>query len=114
MEISHIVALGVVAVLLVVVYNVHTRIITTRNDVDEGLSSVDVQLRKRHDLIPNVVATARQFMAHEQTLLNSLTELRAKAAEPYDRSDTAAVRENLDREAALQSELDRFRNTAEA
>ncbi len=43
------------------------------------MSSIDVQLRKRHDLIPNVVKLAEKFMAHEKGLLSSLTELRTQA-----------------------------------
>ncbi|MEM7653771.1 MAG: LemA family protein [Pseudomonadota bacterium] len=55
-------------------------IISRRNRVDEALAGIDVQLTKRHDLIPNVLAVARKFMEHEKGLLSDITELRTRAS----------------------------------
>ena len=56
-----VVALGAFFVLVVVVYN---RLVALRNRVDNALAQIDVQLKRRHDLIPNLVETARGYLAH--------------------------------------------------
>src|SRR6478735_3289340 len=60
----------------------YVSIITRRNKVREALSSVDVHLNQRHDLIPNIVALAGRFMAHERALLTEVTRLREAARQP--------------------------------
>jgi LemA protein len=69
------IAAGVVAVL----YFWYAAIIARRNKVQEALSSVDVHLNQRHDLIPNIVSLAGRFMDHERALLTDVTRLREEA-----------------------------------
>jgi LemA protein len=57
----------------------YVSIITRRNKVREALSSVDVHLNQRHDLIPNIVALAGRYMEHERALLTDVTRLREEA-----------------------------------
>jgi len=57
----------------------YVSIITRRNKVREALSSVDVHLTQRHDLIPNIVALAGKYMEHERALLTDVTRLREQA-----------------------------------
>ncbi len=57
----------------------YASIITRRNKVREALSSVDVHLNQRHDLIPNIVALAGRYMEHERALLTDVTRLREEA-----------------------------------
>ena len=57
----------------------YASIITRRNKVREALSSVDVHLNQRHDLIPNIVALAGRYMEHERALLTDVTRLREQA-----------------------------------
>jgi LemA protein len=54
--------------------------IAKRNQARHALSGIDVQFKKRHDLIPNLVETVKGFMEHERNLLSKLTELRESAA----------------------------------
>lgn len=54
-------------------------IVARANKVQEALSSIDVHLRQRHDLIPNVVKLAGRFMEHERDLLETVTRLRSRA-----------------------------------
>jgi LemA protein len=54
-------------------------LIRRRNEVDNAFGGMDVQLKKRYDLIPNLVATVKQYAAHEKELLTQVTEMRAKA-----------------------------------
>lgn len=53
--------------------------INLRNRADETFSGIDVQLKKRFDLIPNLVASVKEYMVYEKETLNKLTELRVKA-----------------------------------
>lgn len=54
-------------------------LVVRRNRVQYALSSIDAMLKKRYDLIPNLIKTVRQYMKYEQSLLTELTELRAQA-----------------------------------
>lgn len=75
--------LGGGLLLMVILYvALYNSLIGKKNQVEYALSGVDVQLKKRHDLIPNLVATVKQYMAHERALLERITELRAQALRP--------------------------------
>jgi LemA protein len=60
-------------------YAWYASIVARRNKVQEALSSVDVHLNQRHDLIPNIVQLAARFMEHERSLLTDVTRLREEA-----------------------------------
>ena len=64
---------------LVGVYLWYATIIARRNKVNEAMSSVDVHLNQRHDLIPNIVKLAGRFMEHERDLMTEVTRLREDA-----------------------------------
>lgn len=64
------------AVIFLVLYN---SLIGKRNQVDQAFASIDVMLKKRYDLIPNLIATVQTYMGHERALLTELTELRTRA-----------------------------------
>jgi LemA protein len=70
-------ALIVLAVLILV--GVNNAIIGLRNRVDEAWSGIDVQLKRRHDLIPNLVETVKGYATHERETLQNVTEARADA-----------------------------------
>ena len=114
MDMPSLIAVGVFVLLAAyILYRTHSRIVVTGNEAEQALASVDVQLRKRHDLIPQVVATARKFMIHEAALLERLTELRAKAAASYDKTKAGEVAAHLEAERALQSEFRQLFSLAE-
>lgn len=72
--------LGVVFVLFIlVVVGMYNSLIGKKNDVENAFASIDTILKKRYDLIPNLVATVKQYMEHERGLLESITALRARA-----------------------------------
>lgn len=54
-------------------------LIRLKNQVDNAFGSIETNLQKRHDLIPNLVAVVKQYMIHEQELLRQITTLRAQA-----------------------------------
>lgn len=69
---------AVVIFLLIILYY-YNKMINLRNRADETFSGIDVQLKKRFDLIPNLVASVKEYMVYEKETLNKLTELRVKA-----------------------------------
>lgn len=66
-------------VLLLIIYYLYVTVITRRNKVQEAFASIDVQLKKRYDLIPNILFIANKFMEHERGLLDDITRLRTEA-----------------------------------
>jgi LemA protein len=70
------IVVGVVALVVVGIYN---SLVRKRNQVKNIFATVDAILKKRYDLIPNLVATAQRYMEHEQSVLTEVTRLRAKA-----------------------------------
>src|SRR5207302_694361 len=73
------VAIGIVAVVVLWAVLTYNSLVRTRNKVGEAWSGIDVQLRRRHDLIPNLVETVKGYAAHERGTFDSVTEARAKA-----------------------------------
>jgi LemA protein len=69
--------LAVVIVLLAVYF--YNMLISRRNQADNAAASIDVYLKQRFDLIPNLVATVQGYMTHERETLTQLTEMRARA-----------------------------------
>ena len=71
----------VIILLGLILYFVYAGVIKARNQLDEALSDIDVQLKKRADLIPNVLKIAKKFMDHEKEVFTKITQLRTKAME---------------------------------
>lgn len=69
-------ALAVVAILIVGLYN---SVISLKNKCDEAWSDIDTQLKRRYDLIPNIVETVKGYTKHEEGTLEKITELRSQA-----------------------------------
>lgn len=67
---------GLLIVFLIVIYN---KLVRVRNLAEEGWSGIDVQLKRRANLIPNLVETVKGYMGHERDLLSKVTELRAQS-----------------------------------
>ena len=66
----------VVALLLYLIVS-YNKLVRLRNEVDQGFSSIDVQLKRRADLIPNLVESVKAYAAHESTVFQKVTEARA-------------------------------------
>ena len=73
---SLIIPIAVLALFYIVVYN---GLVEKKNQVENAFASIDTMLKKRYDLIPNLVATIKQYASHEKETLTEITELRAKA-----------------------------------
>lgn len=74
-----IIIISAVVLLAIIITAMYNGLIRRRNEVDNAFGGMDVQLKKRYDLIPNIVATVKQYAAHEKDLLTKVTEMRAKA-----------------------------------
>ena len=74
-----IVILAIVAVLVVVFILIYNGLVTKRNRIDEAFAQIEVQLKRRHDLIPNLVQAVTGYMGFEQDVLTRVTEARASA-----------------------------------
>jgi LemA protein len=97
--------LGALAIAFAVLYN---RLVRLRNRVDSSWAQVDVQLRRRYDLIPNLVATVKGYAEHEHETLQDVTHARA-AAEQAETVPAQAEAENV-----LTSALGKLFAVAEA
>lgn len=74
-----IIILVVLAVLVVLVIGIYNTLVKLRMHVDEGWSDIDVQLKRRYDLIPNLVETVKGYAKHESETLEAVMEARSKA-----------------------------------
>ena len=81
--------LGVAVVLWAV--GVFNRLVQLRENVKNGWSQIDVQLKRRHDLIPNLVGTAKGYMAHEKTTLENEIKARQQAVDASSVKDKQAA-----------------------
>src|SRR3972149_9230197 len=72
------IGVGVVAVLIIWFIAVFNGIISLRNRTQEAWSDIDVQLKRRHDLIPNLIETVKGYAKHEKTVFEKVTQARAK------------------------------------
>ncbi|MEZ5318007.1 MAG: LemA family protein [Vicinamibacterales bacterium] len=88
------VVLGLIALGIVWIIWVYNRLINLRNQKDNGWHQIDVQLKRRHDLIPNLVNTVRGVMDFERGTLTAVIEARSKAMTATGPAD-AAVKENV-------------------
>jgi LemA protein len=78
-----------------ILYFWYAGIISKRNNANEALSGIDVQLKQRSELIPNILKIAQKFMEHEKTLLTEITALRSKADDDYDKANKNEVQNHL-------------------
>src|SRR3954470_4034975 len=85
------VVLGLVALLLLALVISYNRFVRQRNLVQESWRQIDVELRRRHDLIPNLVEPGKGYAAQERTVLTSVTEARAAAMQTMQASSAGVA-----------------------
>lgn len=73
------VILGLAVLIVLWLIGIYNSLVVMKNRVDEAWSDIDVQLKRRHDLIPNLVATVKGYAAHESQVFESVTQARAQA-----------------------------------
>lgn len=93
------VVLGAIALVAVAFVGMYNRLVQLRNRVDNAWHQVDVQLRRRYDLIPNLVETVKGYASHERELFEKVTQARAAAIAAQ------SVKEQAEAENALTQTL---------
>jgi LemA protein len=94
--------LGIIVVIIVVVIGMYNALVRLRNQVKNAWSQIDVQLKRRHDLIPNLVETVKGYAKHEKETMENLTKARSAAVSAEGVADKSRA------EGALSGALDRF------
>ena len=97
---SMIVILGVAVVIGVFFVSLYNSLVRARNEVKNAWSSIDVQLKRRHDLIPNVIEAVKGYAAHERQTFDEVIKARQQAA-----TSTGSVEERAKVENALTRSL---------
>jgi len=90
-----IVLLVVVIVIALGVMGIYNSLVQARVSCDTAWSNIDVQLKRRHDLIPNLVETVKGYAAHEKTTLEDITKYRSMAMQATTPADKAAAENQL-------------------
>jgi LemA protein len=79
MDLTLIILIVIVVVVVLFVVGLYNGLVTRRNRIDEAFAQIEVQLKRRHDLIPNLVEAVKGYMGFEQSVLTKVTEARANA-----------------------------------
>ncbi len=74
------IVLGLVLLLILAIIGIYNRLVGLRQNVRQALGDIDAQLRQRHDLVPNLVATVKGYAAHESSTLDAVISARNTAA----------------------------------
>jgi LemA protein len=97
---STLIFIGLVGILVIFVILIYNKFVRLRNLVEEGWSGIDVQLKRRANLIPNLVETVKGYMGHERNLLTKVTELRAQSMKVQEVGEKARLEGLLSRSLA--------------
>ncbi len=100
--------LGLLAVVVLWAISLYNRLVRLRNGREQAFADVDVQLRQRHDLIPQLVEAVKGYMVHERGTLTEITEARANAMK------ATSINEKIAAETRLSTALDGLRVQVEA
>jgi LemA protein len=105
--------LGILVAAALYAVGIYNRLISLRNRFKNAFAQIDVQLRRRHDLIPNLVETAKGYMKHERETLENVIKARNSAVNGLenakaDPSDPNAMRELSGAESGLSAALGRL------
>jgi LemA protein len=114
-----VVVLGIIAIIVMVVVGMYNGLVVARNLFRNAFAQIDVQLKRRHDLIPNLVETAKGYMAHERETLEAVISARnhaesLRSAAAMNPSDAAAVGKLAVAEGQLGGVIGRLFAVAEA
>jgi len=94
--------LGLLALSVFIVIGMYNSLVRLRNQVKNAWSQIDVQLKRRHDLIPNLVETAKGYMQHERGTFETITKARSQAMGANNVADSSKA------EGALGDALSKF------
>jgi len=100
--------LGIIILLILMAVSIYNRLIRLRNNREQAFADVDVQLKQRHDLIPQLVDSVKGYMGHERGVLTEITEARTNAMK------ATTINEKIAAENKLSTALDGLKVSVEA
>jgi len=100
--------LGIIFLVLLMAISLYNRLVKLRNNREQAFADVDVQLKQRHDMIPQLVDTVKGYMVHERGVLTEVTEARSNAIR------ATTINEKIVAENRLSSALDGLKVSVEA
>jgi LemA protein len=99
---------GILFVLFLMVVSIYNRLVRLRNNREQAFADIDVQLKQRHDLIPQLVEAVKGYMGHERGVLTEITEARAGAMK------AGTINEKIAAEGRLSTALEGLKVSVEA
>jgi LemA protein len=99
---------GVLLILFLMAVSIYNRLVRLRNNREQAFADIDVQLRQRHDLIPQLVDSVKGYMGHERGVLTEVTDARANAMK------ATTINEKITAEGRLSAALEGLKVSVEA
>jgi LemA protein len=100
--------LAIIFLLVMLVVSLYNRLVRLRNNREQAFADIDVQLKQRHDLIPQLVDSVKGYMGHERGVLTEITEARSNAMK------AATINEKIAAEGKLSAALEGLKVSVEA
>lgn len=86
---------GVVLILIIWMISINNRLVALKNNRESAFSDIDVQLKQRYDLIPQLLGAVKGYMSHESEVLTRVTEARSRCMQAGSISDKISAEQNL-------------------
>jgi LemA protein len=100
--------LGIIVLIAIIIVSLYNRLVKLRNNREQAFADVDVQLKQRHDMIPQLVDAVKGYMQHERGVLTEVTEARANAMK------ATSINDKIVAENRLSTALDGLKVAVEA
>jgi LemA protein len=91
MSVSSFVTLGIIAVVVIYVIVLYNNLVRLKHNVAQAWANIDVLLKQRHDELPKLIETCKQYMTHEREVLERVTQARTSVSQARESGDVAAL-----------------------